>query len=133
MAAVVRRLLAAGLSVWLYDPSPFGFSPNELSGMRWQRTGGGWESQTLEAINKARAVLALVGRATAGAQFQPREIEIAAKTKALAPVIVDDLPFADLPASILDRHTSRLDPRAMGTQTFDTALTLLAADITELV
>lgn len=108
MRAIVRRLIADGVPVWLYDPVPFGFEPSELVSMRWQHAGQPWESQTLSALMQSRCVLALVNKTTDSARFQPREIDLAERHKPLVTVIIDDLRPEALPGNLKKRHAMRL-------------------------
>jgi hypothetical protein len=50
--------------MWLYDPSPYGFSEDEVITMRWQRGGGNYIAQPLDAATAADAVMFLISRWT---------------------------------------------------------------------
>ena len=54
--AFVSGLIRRNLAIWMYDPSPFGFSRAELEKISYQRTGDSWEKQTQEAAKEAGAV-----------------------------------------------------------------------------
>ncbi len=127
MRSIVRTLIAKRIPVWLYDPAAFSFHKDELPSMQWQRAGMAWEAQTLEAISRARCVLALIGRSTLGSRFQERELELAAESGRIVTVIVDDLPFNQLPNAVQGLHAPRIRPEDAN----ERVLAMLASDVAE--
>lgn len=109
MRAIVRRLVADGVPVWLYDPVPFKFRVEELRSMRWQHAAQPWGDQTLSALMGAKCVLVLLSKSSMRAAFQPREVQMALRDKPSTMVIVDDMHPKELPKPMQALHAMRLD------------------------
>lgn len=133
LTAVVRELLANRLSVWMYDPSHYSFTAEELAQLRWQEAGGSWRRQTLDAIEKASAMVALVNEYSLQCRFQPAEFELAARDQKLLPCVVSDLDMGALPELFQDLHIIHLTPEMLDTPVGQNRLGMLGRDVTRYV
>lgn len=133
LTAVVRELLGRGLSIWLYDPSAYTFTPEEKARLRWQQAGGSWEQQTLNAIRNASAVIALVNEYSLQSRFQPREFKLAAQDKKLLPCIISDLDHKALPPLFRDIHALKITAEMVDADLGKNRIVMLADDAEALI
>lgn len=133
LMAVVRELLGRGLSIWLYDPSAYSFTPQEKARLRWQQAGGSWEQQTLNAIRNASAVVALVNEYSLRSRFQPREFELAAQEQKLLPFIVSELNYRTLPPLFQDVHAPKITADMLATDLGRNRISMLGDDAEALI
>jgi hypothetical protein len=133
LMAVVRELLGRGLSIWLYDPSAYPFTPEEKARLRWQQAGGSWEKQTLDAIRGASAVIALVNEYSLKSRFQPQEFKLAVQEKKFLPCIVSELNYRELPPLFRDMHAPKITAEMIGADLGKNRITMLASDAEALI
>lgn len=133
LLSVVRELLRRGLSIWLYDPSAYAFTPEEKARLRWQQAGGSWEQQTLDAIRNASAVIALVNEYSLQSRFQPREFKVAAQEKKLLPCIISDLNHKNLPPLFRDVHAAKITADMLDSDVGRNRVAMLASDAEALI
>jgi hypothetical protein len=133
LIAIVRELLRRGLSIWLYDPSAYAFTPEEKAPLRWQQAGGSWEQQTLDAIRNASAVIALVNEYSLQSRFQPREFKVAAQEKKLLPCIISDLDHKALPPVFRDMHAPKIMADMVDADLGRNRIAMLASDAEALI
>jgi hypothetical protein len=108
MKQMVSALINDGFRIWLYDPTPFGFSDNELERIDYQKGGGDYLRQTRDAVRDADAVLFLISHWTLGSRFQMAELSIARKHGRLVPYIVTEhLSWEQLPKKLRRLHVMK--------------------------
>lgn len=133
LRAVVHELQSRELSIWLYDPAPYGFSREELAMLRWQRSGGSWKGQTRAAIREAACVVALVNTHSLTNRFQRDEFKWAVAQRKLIPAIVGDVAFNSLPSFFRDTHTPTITGEMLSTDLGRNRLAMLATDAEAMV
>jgi hypothetical protein len=133
LVAIVRELRNRNLSIWLYDPSAYSFTDQEKAWLRWQRAGGSWEQQTLDAIRSASAVIALINEYSLQSRFQPREFELAAQQSKLLPVLISDLDYRALPDFIAKMHAPKITAEMLGADLGKNRLAMMASDAEALI
>lgn len=133
LIAIVREILGRGLSIWLYDPSAYAFTPQEKGRLRWQQAGGSWEQQTLNAIRNASAVVALVNEYSLQSRFQPREFKVAAQAKKLLPFIISELDYKALPSLFRDMHAPKITAGMVDAELGRNRIAMLASDAEALI
>lgn len=129
MRSIVRQLLRRELSVWIYDPSPYGFTQTELRAIGRQRAAKDFTTQTLTALEEATCILLLLGASTAGGRFQNGEIELAIKRGRFAAARVGKISYSELPEVLAGSHVPNLFPDEVDVATRRQRVVDLADDI----
>jgi hypothetical protein len=111
--AIMKRLgstlIDYGFRIWIYDPSPYGFSDDELDKINWQEGGRHFRRQTRDAVRSSDAVLFLISHWTLKSPLQEDELLIALELDRFVPCIVnDDLNFDQLPPKLHDVHVRKI-------------------------
>jgi hypothetical protein len=112
--SLVSPLIKHGLRLWLYDPSPYGFSDEQLESISWQHGGESFVEQTLRAARRSDAVLFLISRRTLESKFQRNELDIALKIGRFVPCIVDEtIEAQQLPPKLRGYHVLKIGERSV--------------------
>jgi hypothetical protein len=117
MKQMVSALINHGFRIWLYDPTPFGFSENELERIDYQKGGEDYLKQPRDAARDAAVVLFLISRWTLGSRFQKAELSIALKHGRLVPYIVsENVTIEDLPLELSKLHVMSVAEQSLPEQ-----------------
>jgi hypothetical protein len=132
MKRLVSTLIDRGFHVWLYDPSLYGFSQEELEKMRWQRGGEDFFQQTLDAARAADAMLFLISPWTLQSPFQKNELAIALERHRFVPCIVDkELDVKQLPPELSRLHAMRITEDMAEDEVGTARMQMLVRDLAE--
>jgi hypothetical protein len=90
MKSLVSGLIDRGFRVWLWKPTDFDFSRNELKKITAASSGKDYLTLSVSNVESADVVLFLISAWTLQSDFQKRELITAWKTCPVVPCIVED-------------------------------------------